>query len=146
MLNHRYTPSLSIIVYTLHYPLVVSTGTVVGFLTRRANAKYPKSNVKLYHSGTLVGYNRDVLAAAILINTGTIQTSSARIIPLIWPITAGKLNNLYCPKLSISTIRSSAPNLPFNSCTPCNKSAGGCLVVVLTQGYKRYFNTEKFTI
>ena len=89
---------------TLHYPLVVSAGTVIGFLTRTANAEHPKSNVMLSHSGTLVGYNRDVLAAAILINTRTIQTSSARVIPLILPITAGKLNNLCCPKLSVFNI------------------------------------------
>ena len=104
--NFTEPTTLSGFVYscTLHTAIVVDAGAVIGFKTRSPGDGVNRSNVMLIEQGNLVGYYRDIFAAAALINTAIIPSSSG-VTPLIIPITTGKQNkNLGVPLPMFHTI------------------------------------------
>ena len=86
--NYSEPISLSQYVHScsLHTPLMVSAGTVIGFLTRSVSEDMTESHVQLISRGTLDGFSRDILAKATFINTAQHEPYSSGFIPLIAPI------------------------------------------------------------
>ena len=90
--NYSEPISLSQYVHScsLHTPLMVSAGTVVGFITRSVSEDMTESHVQLISRGTLDGFSRDILAKATFIDTAQHEPYSSGFTPLIAPTITGK--------------------------------------------------------
>ena len=72
---------------TLLTPIIVTAGTVVGFLTSDGSGTSPASIVQLTNSAnTLAGYSRNIERVALIFNTALGDNIITGSIPLIKPI------------------------------------------------------------